>query len=245
MQAELNNGKLSVESVPAAFREMCQAAVLHWWSSNRQQALYTNKLLNFGNQHFEASTPSQSISAGTESAAADSFWLAAPVFDNLLAFNYPVSALPANFQVGVQRPTHRKIDGQKRQQPDSAGMTYQHPKKSKPGSSRQALRQQGDHKGRMAHMPELSPKLQKRLATLLVLITADAEPDASGLKQACAFHPAADSLCTALVSAALVAFSLMLQSSHAVFSLHHSKQYNIVPQLLYCCCLAATRSQAV
>ena len=217
-------------SVPAAFRGMCQAAILHWWSPNRQRALYTNNLLNFGNQHFEAPTPLQSDSAGTESASAPSFWLAAPVFNNLLAFDYPVSALPANFQVGVQRPIHRKIDGQKRQQPDSGVMTYQRLKKIKSGSGRQAPRQQGDHKGSMAHMPELSPKLQKRLATLLVLVTADAEPDTAGVKQACALHSAAEYLCAAFVSAALVGFSLTLQSSHAILSLHHSKQYNIVLQ---------------
>lgn len=164
---------------------MCQAAILHWWSSNRQRALYTNSLLNFGNQQFQAFTPVQSSFAGTESATADSFWLAAPVFNNLLAFNYPVSALPADFQVGVQRPTHRKMDGQKRQHPESGSPTYQRLKKSKSGLGRQAPRQQGDQKGRMAHMPELSSKLQKRLATLLVLVTADAEPETSGRKQAC------------------------------------------------------------
>ena len=190
---------------------MCQVAILHWWLPNRRQALYTNSLLNFANQQFEAFAPSQSISAGSGSAAADSFWLAAPVFNNLLAFNYPVSALPADFQVGVQRPTPRRMDGQKRQQPDSGNLTFQRLKKSKSGSVRQALRQQGDQKGRTAHMPELSPKLQKRLATLLVIVTADAEPDTSGVKQAWALCPAAGYLCAVFVSAALVGFGLLLQ----------------------------------
>ena len=110
-----------------------------------------------------------------------------------------MSALPADFQVGVQRPAHRKLDSQKRQQPDSGSPTYQRLKKSKSGSGRQAPRQQGVQKGRTAHMPELSPKLQKRLATLLVLVTADAEPDTSSIKQARALCLAAVYLCTVVV----------------------------------------------
>lgn len=107
LESDLNSGKLAAESVPAAFRQMCQAAILHWWAPNRQQALYTNSLLNYGNQQFAALAPSQSSHAGTGagSAPADTFWLAAPVYDNLLAFNYPVSALPDGFQVGVQQPS--------------------------------------------------------------------------------------------------------------------------------------------
>lgn len=184
-----------MDSVAVAFRDMCQAAILHWWSPNRQRALYTNSLLNYGNQQFQAFAPSQSASAGTESAAADAFWLAAPVFHNLLAFNYPESALPAGFEVGVQQPTLRRMDGQKRQQPDGGSLAYPRLKKSKPGSGRQTSRQHGDHKGRMSHMPELSPKLQQRLATLLVLVSADADPDPSGVKQACVLHPVAGCLC--------------------------------------------------
>ena len=190
-----------MESVPAAFRDMCQKAILYWWSPNRQRALYTNSLLNCGNQQFQAFAPSQSASAGTESAAADAFWLAAPVFNNLLAFNYPVSALPAGFEVGVQQPTHRRMDGHKRQQPDSGSLAYPRLKKSKPGSGRQTSRQHGDHKGRMSHMPELSPKLQQRLATLLVLVSADTDSDPSGVKQACAWHAVASCLCPVMVTA--------------------------------------------
>lgn len=183
IQSDFSNGKLSVDSVPAAFREMCQAAILHWWSPNRQRALYTNSLLNYGNQQFQAFAPSQSASAGPETAAADAFWLAPPVLHNLLAVNYPVSALPAGFEVGVQQPSHRRMDGQKRQQPDCASLAYPRLKKSKPGSGRQTSRQYGDPKGRTPHMPELSPKLQQRLATLLVLVSADADLDPSGMKQ--------------------------------------------------------------
>lgn len=167
---------------------MCQAAILHWWFLNRPRALYTNSLLNYGNQQFEACAASQSSQAdiGTHSAPADTFWHAAPVVDNLLAFRYPASALPDGFQVGVQRPSHRRTDGQKRMQPDSGGLSYQHAKKkSKSGSGRHTQRQHGDHRGSKAHMqlPELSAKLQQRLAILLVLVTADAGLDTSSVKQ--------------------------------------------------------------
>ena len=174
-----------MDSVPAAFRQMCQAAILHWWSPNRQRALYTNGLLNYGNEQFEA-CQSNSAGTGTESTPADAFWRAAPVFNNLLALSYPVSALPEGFQVGVQRPGHRRMDGQKRQQPDSGSLSYQHFKKSRSGTGRHTQRQHGDPKGSKANvqLPELSPKLQKRLATLLLLVTMDAEPDTSGVKQA-------------------------------------------------------------
>lgn len=178
---------------------MCQAAILHWWAPNRQQALYTNSLLNYGNQQFAALAPSQSSHAGTGagSAPADTFWLAAPVYDNLLAFNYPVSALPDGFQVGVQQPGHRRTDGQKRMQPDNGVLSHQHFKKSKSGSGKHTQRQHGDHKGSKAHMqlPELSAKLQQRLATLLMLVTADAGPGTEGVKQACLWCPLAGYCC--------------------------------------------------
>ena len=190
-------------------------------------------MLNYGNQQFQVFAPSQSASAGTESAAADAFWLAPPVFNNLLAFNYPVSALPAGFEVGVQQPTHRRMDGQKRQQPDSGSLAYPRLKKSKPGSGRQTSRQHGDHKGRMSHMPELSPKLQQRLATLLVLVSADADSDPSGVKQACAWHAVASCLCPVMVSAHEVGVRFLLRPSHSVPSLHHSQQCATVLSMLY------------
>ena len=172
-------------SVAAAFQQICQAAILHWWSPNRQRALYTNSLLNYGNQLFEAYAPAQSGAAGkgTQSASGDAFWLAPPPVNNMLAFSYPASALPDGFEVGVQRPTRHRAEGHKRQQPDSYTLSYQQLKKAKAASGRPSKRQHGDMTGGKARtqVPELSPKLQKRLATLLELVTADT--DVSGIKQ--------------------------------------------------------------
>ena len=172
-------------SVAAAFRQMCQAAILYWWSPNQQRALYTNSLLNYGNQLFEAYAPTPSGIAGkdTQPASANAFWLAPPPINNLLAFSYPASALPDGFEVGIQRPSRHRADGVKRQQPDSATLSYHQPKKAKAASGRPSKRQHGDMTGGKTHtqVPELSSKLQKRLATLLELVTADT--DVSGIKQ--------------------------------------------------------------
>ena len=185
LQSDLTSGSISAESVATSFRQMCQAAILHWWSSNRQQALYTNSLLNYGNQQLAAATMPQSQLAGTQSPHADSFWLAAPMFNNLLVFNYPASALPDGFEPGLQRPL-RRAQAHKRLQPENSSILYPAPKKVKPASGRHNKRDLSGSKARVA-IPELSSKLQKRLATLLELVAVSpaataATPD---VKQAC------------------------------------------------------------
>ena len=171
---------------------MCQAAILHWWFPNRQQAIYANSLLNYGNQQFEAYAPVHTSAASpgsntvSASASADAFWLAPPIFNTLLAFNYPAAALPDGFEVGTHRPTRHRADTLKRQQPEGGSLSHHPTKKAKAASGRQTKRQHSSStgaKGRI-QLPELSSKLQKRLATLLELVTAGAEEGGKpGIKQ--------------------------------------------------------------
>jgi len=162
--------------VAAAFRQMCQAAILHWWGSSRQQALYTNSLLNFGNEQlkvFEQTAQGGAARTVSGSQQADAFWAVAPSLTALLALNYPKAALPADFQPGVQSTdSRRRSDASKRRLPDANVSAHQHHKRAKAGS----CRSKGEGVGGRRHSqaPELSNKLQKRLATFLELVAADA-----------------------------------------------------------------------
>ena len=152
---------------------MCQAAILHWWVSNRQQALYTNRLLNFGNEQLKTFRTDLTTPASTASGIhqADAFWTVPPNFMGMLAFNYPKADLPADFQPGLHIDSRRRSEGYKRRLPESSLASHQHQKKYKAGSSRQR-QQLGEGAGgkRHVHAPELSSKLQQRLATFLDLI---------------------------------------------------------------------------
>ena len=188
LQVDVSNGKLAPGQGPTAFRQMCQAAILHWWSTSRQQALYTNSLLNAGNELFsqlESRSQPQTSNQPSAPLHASAFWASAPDISSLLAFNYPQSALPANFQPGVQQSSSRRRSEQhKRQQPDSSQAYQQPQKRSKSGSAR--------HKGqasdraaakRQSQATELSNKLQQRLASFLELVVADPEPTFVGQQQ--------------------------------------------------------------
>ena len=174
----VSNGKLPGDLVAAAFRQMCQAAILHWWGSSRQQALYTNSLLNFGNEQlkqFEKTAQGGIASTVSKSQQADAFWAVAPSLTALLALNYPKAALPADFQPGVQSTdSRRRSDASKRRLPDANVSAHSLHKRVKAGSSRS--KGEGMGGSRHSQAPELSNKLQKRLATFLELVAADASP---------------------------------------------------------------------
>ena len=169
---------------------MCQAAILHWWSINRQQALYANTLLNCANAQFQPlESGSQSKSRSTASAAlqADAFWAVPPDTAGLLAFSYPQSAFPANFQPGVQNNQPRcRSDFHKRQQPDSSLAPNQHVKRARAPSGKHRSHSNDKATARRASQAvELSNKLQQRLATFLELVIAGSKTDANmlGVKQ--------------------------------------------------------------
>ena len=156
---------------------MCQAAILHWWLPNRQKALYTNRLLNYGNEQlkaFEGPNQSRPDSSASGSIQADAFWAVPINFTGMLAFNYPKAALPADFQAGVQSlDSRRRSDAQKRRQPESTFATHNHQKRVKQGANKTKGQCSKTADGRIQpQAPELSNKLQKRLATFLELVIA-------------------------------------------------------------------------
>ena len=143
--------------------------------------MYTNSLLNFANDQFQTlESDGRPKPQSTASAAlrAEAFWAVPPNTDGLLAFTYPQSALPANFQPGVhQNQPRRRSDLHKRQQPDSNLVSQQHHKKARAGSGK-AKSQSVDKAARRASQAvELSNKLQQRLATFLELVVASPKPD--------------------------------------------------------------------
>ncbi len=210
LQSDVSNDKLPGDLVAAAFRQMCQAAILHWWGSSRQQALYTNSLLNFGNEQlktFEKAAQGGTASTVSGSQQADAFWAVAPSLTTLLALNYPKAALPADFQPGMQSSdSHRRSDASKRLLPDANVSSHQHHKRAKAGSSRS--RGEGVGGRRRSQAPELSNKLQKRLATVLELVAADA-PSAG--------PPTFKQVCTHVAT-----LPLLLTSNHVCCTAHYS-----------------------
>ena len=210
LQSDVSNGKLPGDLVAAAFRQMCQAAILHWWGPSQQQALYTNSLLNFGNEQlkqFEKTAQGGPASTVSGSQQADAFWAVAPSLTALLALNYPKAALPADFQPGVQSTdSRRRSDACKRRLPDADVSAHPHHKRAKAGSSRS--KGEGVGGRRHSQAPELSYKLQKRLATFLELVTADASP---------AGPPTFTQVCTHIATA-----PLLLTSRHVCCTAPHS-----------------------
>lgn len=187
LQADVSNGKLPGDLVASAFRQMCQTAILHWWVPNRQQALYTNSLLNYGNEQlsvFDTSGPGRPESTASGSHQADAFWTVPPNFTGMFALNYPKAALPGEFQPGVlPTSSRRRSEVHKRQQPQSSLAAQQLHKRPKAGSNRS----KGQAAGGRRHLqaPELSNKVQQRLATFLELVGAGAPPaEPTTVKQA-------------------------------------------------------------
>ena len=155
----------------SAFRSMCQAAILHWWTTDQQQALYVNSLLNFGNEQLkpqENAIESQNQPPTAARASQGStFWNISPDFTNLLSLQYPKSALPADYVLqGVAKASEAQGQPSSRKRQNSSNAPLQQPKRSKPGSRPQ--------KGAASQEAELSAKLQKRLAVMLELVTTPA-----------------------------------------------------------------------
>lgn len=183
IQSDIAAGLHSVEAVASAFRSMCQAAILHWWTSDQQQALYANALLNFGNEqlrHLESASHPGTKSSATAAGQASTFWSAAPDFANLLSLQYPKSALPPDYlHKAKAKALATKLASRKRQSTGGAG---QQQKKAKAASK-------AAHQGSavLNQEPELSAKLQKRLAGMLQLVAAPSEAvrlvNLSGLHQ--------------------------------------------------------------
>ncbi len=243
LQYDVSNGKLPGDLVAAAFRQMCQAAILHWWGSSRQQALYTNSLLNFGNEQlkaFEKTAQGEIASTVSGSQQADAFWAVAPNLTALLALNYPKAALPADFQPGVQSTdSRRRSDASKRRQPDANLASHQHLKRAKAGSSRGKGEGVGGRKHSQA--PELSNKLQKRLATFLELVAADASPaEPPMIKQVCSGHShcnftvAADLKSCLLHTPSLMATAQVSWCRLTYFAALHKCRKGTLSLLLYC-----------
>lgn len=155
----------------SAFRSMCQAAILHWWTTDQQQALYINSLLNFGNEQLKplenASQPQNQPTAAAKPSQGSTFWNISPDFTNLLSLHYPKSALPADY---IQKGRAQALEAQgqlnSRKRQNSSNAPLQQPKRAKPVSKSQ--------KGAASQEAELSAKLQKRLAVMLELVTASA-----------------------------------------------------------------------
>lgn len=160
---------------------MCQAGILYWWPTNKQQALYANSLLNFGNNIFPKAGSSVQVTLASTAQApqqASDFWDVTPDISSLLAFSYPQSALPAGFQRGVQ--PRRRSETVKRLQPDSNFGPQQPHKRSKAGSGK--LRGDRPVGKRQLQVAELSNKMQQRLAIFLELVSRPAAVDAPDVK---------------------------------------------------------------
>lgn len=148
----------------SAIRSMCQAAILHWWTTDQQQALYTNSLLNFANEQLaplEASSQPQKQASAASASQASNFWDISPHFSNLLSLEYPKSALPADYTERGQAKACEAQGVTNRKRHSGSSATLQQPKRVKSGSKKASASQEA----------ELSSKLQKRLAAMLQLIT--------------------------------------------------------------------------
>ena len=174
IETGIQNGKLSLAGMASAFRSMCQAAILHWWTTDQQQALYTNSLLNFGNEQLRplegASEPQKQSPAPASQGS--TFWNISPDFANLLSLQYPKSALPVDYlQQGKAKALEVQGQQTSRKRQSSGSAPSQQQKRAKPVAK--------SHKGASIPDAELSAKLQKRLAILLQLVTAPAATPAA------------------------------------------------------------------